>query len=522
MYDRTQNQSGPLVSVIIPTFNRAHTLGAALGSALRQTHSNIEVLVVRDGGEEVESVVHSFDDSRVVFIDRDVNRGKAFSLNEALERAGGRYIAYLDDDDIWYPNHVEVLVNCLESRPDCRLAYSDLYRTYCRVQPDGRRVVLSKVLEVSRDFDRFVMLYFNHTLHVSLMHDAALLDRTGLYNENLDVLIDWDFTRRACFYTDFCHVHDITGEYYSPVDRADRLSVIHRRCPEDYLRHVLQIRTARPPKPWPKMGDVSIILDAAGLDAATKQTLLSIWRHTFYPYKLYLPLCDGEAGGLNIEMPNVVIVPVQAKEPAATRINRSLAVCEGDYVAVVPAGFPVADLWLEDSLYALVELQADCGALILEGSTERCWACVADTQLLRGVRENHPNLSVRDSLAAAGMPARRVQAEEIPFQLDQSLAQARLARDRQNWRQAADILEYAAGRYDNSLWLRSLAAEDRFKAGDYGRCAELCGHVNAKRPTVETLLLEARLRRTNENTDGAIALLRRATQILEGTESAWT
>ena len=202
---------GPMVSIILPTFNRPLYLAQAISSAVRQRYGNLQIIVVNDGGCDVSGIVKSFDDSRIVFINRQQNRGKAFSLNEAISTAKGKYIAYLDDDDMYYPNHIETLVNVLENRSDCGVAYTDLYKAYCRIAPDGSRIVLSKVVEVSRDFDRFVMLYFNHVLHVSCLHRRDLLDKTGPYNEGLNVLIDWDMTRRLAFFSDFCHIPEVTG-----------------------------------------------------------------------------------------------------------------------------------------------------------------------------------------------------------------------------------------------------------------------------------------------------------------------
>ena len=184
---------GPLVSVLLPTYNRRRYLPQALKSIVRQTYRNLEIFVVNDGGEDVSGIVQSFNDPRIVFINRHENRGKPYSLNEALARARGKYVAYLDDDDLYYPCHVATLVDVLERQTDCQVAYSDLYKVYCNVLPDGGREVLSKCVEISRDFDRFLMLYFNHALHVSLMHRRDLLDKTGPYNEDLTVLIDYLF-----------------------------------------------------------------------------------------------------------------------------------------------------------------------------------------------------------------------------------------------------------------------------------------------------------------------------------------
>ena len=107
---------GPMVSIILPTFNRPLYLAQAISSAVRQRYGNIQIIVVNDGGCDVSGIVKSFGDPRIVFINRQHNRGKAFSLNEAIATAKGKYIAYLDDDDIYYPHHIETLVNAVENQ----------------------------------------------------------------------------------------------------------------------------------------------------------------------------------------------------------------------------------------------------------------------------------------------------------------------------------------------------------------------------------------------------------------------
>ncbi|MBN2272090.1 MAG: glycosyltransferase [Sedimentisphaerales bacterium] len=515
-------KSGPLVSVLIPTYNRAEYLREALGSAVRQDYSNIEILVIRDGGDRIDDVIRQCNDSRVVFINRDENRGIAFTLNEGLARAAGKYICYLGNDDLYYRHHVGTLVNALEDETDCGVAYSDLYRTYCRIRHDGTREVLSKVVEVSRDFDRFVMLYFNHALHVSLMHRRELVEKIGRHNEELNVLIDWDLTRKLCFFTDFYHVNEVTGEYYSPVGESDRVSVQRRKDANAYLRNVLTIRTTRPPKPWPKIKDVSIILLTEQLNQQVGGTLASMWRHTFYPYEVYLPLPQADLARLDVGMPNIVTVPVEAGASPAERVNAALTKCGGEYTAVVPNGLPMREFWLEDSLYSLIESPLRREALELEDSTDELWAVVSETDNLRDARGRFPGISVRDSLNAAGIKVRRVQPDEIPFQFDQLLCQSVSAGKDGDWLRAGRILERIAGRYGNELWMKQRAAEAYFKAGEFGKAGALARQVNDKRPTVDSLLLGARLKRLKNEFREAIVLLEEAERILEGKELVWT
>ncbi len=521
MLENYKRKVGPMVSVLIPTFNRRRYLSEALCSVLQQSYRNLQVIVINDGGEDVSDIVNSFNDPRIIFINRKENCGKAFSLNEALVRAEGKYLAYLDNDDLFYPNHIETLVNVLEKQSDCEVAYSDLYKVHCKVMPDGSRQVLSKVVEVSRDFDRFFMLYFNHALHVSLMHRRALIEKTGFYNEELDIFIDWDMTRRLAFFSDFHHVYEITGEFYSSVGESDRISIRHRKDKSNYSRNILTIRTTRPAKPWPKIVDMSIIFTTAQLNQESGKTLGCIWQHTFYPYEIYLPLPQADFR-LNTDMPNIIPVPVNPLASEAERIDASLARCEGEYIVIIPSGFAIEEMLIENSLYALINSSVSGEGFELKGSTDALWAVVVRKGDLQHARKSFPNLSVHQSLKSAGIVLRQPSFAELPFQFDNLLQEAHLAEKDGNWAEAAQMFEYIAEHHQNELLTKALAAKAFYKAGDYTRALKVSSEVNQQRPTVNTLLLEAKANREKKDFNWAIELLKRAEQILKGKELLWT
>jgi glycosyltransferase involved in cell wall biosynthesis len=516
------SQDGPLVTVLISTFNRRRYFAEALNSIVRQDYRNLQIIAVNDGGEDVSDIIDSYNDPRLLFIDRKVNRGLPCCFNEALSRAEGKYVCYLGDDDLFYPHHVSTLVNALENETDCQVAYSDLYKVYCRICPDGSRQVLSKVVQISRDFDRFFMLYYNHVLHVSLMHRRDLLEKTGLYNEYVNVLIDWDMTRRLVFFSDFYHVPVITGEFYQPAGKCDRISIAGRKDEKAYARNILRIRTTRPSKPWPKLGDMSIIFLTDGVNKQAGATLGSIWQRTFYPYEVYIPLPGGSIERLDTEMPNIIAVDVSPFSSQDERVDAALAECEGDYITIVPSGFPMREFWVEDSLYALINSPRRNEGLELEDSREDLWAIVVRKEELLNARISFPNLPVRESLNAAGITIRRLRPEEIPFQFDQLLEKARTAEQNGNWSRAAEMFEYITKHHQNELWMKSLAAKASFKAGRHIRAAKLSNEINLRRPTVDTLLLEAKVKRDQKDFHSAIQLLERAEQILEGREFIWT
>lgn len=514
-------KSDPLVTVLISTFNRRRYFAEALESIINQEYKNLQIIAANDGGEDVSDIVNCYKDSRLLFINRKINRGLPYTFNEALAQAQGKYICYLGDDDLFYPHHVSTLVDALENQTDCLVAYSDLYKVYCKIGPDGSRKVLSKVVEISRDFDRFFMLYYNHVLHVSLMHRRDLLEKTGLYNEKVNVLIDWDMTRRLVFFSDFYHVPVITGEFYQPAGKCDRISILGRKDERKYARNILRIRTTRPAKPWTKIKDMSIIFISDQINKQAGTTLGSIWQRTFYPYQVYLPLSAENFEKLDIEMPNIIPVLINPSSSEEQRIDAALAQCEGEFITIVPSGYPLREFWVEDSLHALINNSVHNEGFELEDSTDRLWAVVLRKEDLQFARRNFPGLPVRESLIAAGITIRRLKPEEIPFQFDQLLEKAQEAEKNGNWSKAAIMFEYMRKHHQNELWMKSLIAKASFMAGFHTRAANLSHEINSQRPTVDTLLLEAKIKRKQKDFESAITLLGKAEQILEGNQLIW-
>jgi len=515
-------KSKPVVTVLISTYNRPRYFAEALESIVRQDYRNLQIIAANDGGEDVINIVNSYDDPRLLFINRKENRGLPYTLNEALAQAQGKYICYLGDDDLFYPNHVSTLVNALENQTDYQVAYSDLYKVYCKVCPDGSRKALSKVVEISRDFDRFFMLYYNHVLHVSLMHRRDLLEKTGLYNEKVNVLIDWDMTRRLVFFSDFYHVPKITGEFYQPAGKCDRISILGRKNEREYAKNILRIRTTRPPKPWTKIKDMSIFFITEKINKQAGATLGSIWQRTFYPYEVYLPLSAENFEKLDTEMPNIIPVPVNPSSSKDQRIDAALTQCKGEYITIVPSGYPMREFWVEDSLHALINSSVHNEGFELEDSTDKLWSVLLKKEDLLYARRSFPNLPVRESLKAAGITIRRIEPEEIPFQFDQLLEKAKEAEKNGNWSRAVEMFAYMEKHHQNELWMKSLAAKASYMAGAHTRAFNLSQELNRQRPTVDTLLLEAKIKRSQKDFDSAIILLEKAEQILEGNQLLWT
>lgn len=100
-----------LVSIIIPTFNRSHYIKRAINSVLNQTYENIEIIIVDDcSNDDTMSIIKSFRDKKIHYYRNTKNRGASFSRNKALAFSKGKYINFLDDDDVLLPNKIELQI----------------------------------------------------------------------------------------------------------------------------------------------------------------------------------------------------------------------------------------------------------------------------------------------------------------------------------------------------------------------------------------------------------------------------
>lgn len=282
-------RSSPKVSVLMGTYNRPDYLREAIQSVMNQSMKDWELLVMNDGGVDVAGIVQSFQDDRISYFHDEVNRGLAHRLNFGLKEARGDYIAYLGDDDLYYPNHLEILTRAIDGNPGIGAVYSDLYGVPCiKDETNGKRFPLNKFIQASRDYNRDAMFCFNHTLHVSLMHRKDLALRAGGYDETIKVLIDWNMTRKLSFYTDFKHISKLTGEYYMPIKKSDRISSLERQDNESYKHNLRKIMADHPPEPWSKVDRISIIFPVDAWDDSSTSILTDLADKLFYPVRFVL------------------------------------------------------------------------------------------------------------------------------------------------------------------------------------------------------------------------------------------
>jgi len=240
-----QARKSPLVSVLMATHNRPDYLPRAVRSVLGQTYANLELILVNDGGPSVAGLIREIGDARVTLMELPENRGKAHAINQAFAISRGTYVAHLDDDDIWFPDHLETLLLALETIPGVDMAYSDAYKV--ELDSDGSEV--SREVKYHHQAEIYDLLENNQITGISVVHRRELFTRAGGMDESLSVLIDWDLWRRMAALTMPHHVSKATAEYYlrggQAISGQGHLTNMHDADRSRYFAHRARIINKR-------------------------------------------------------------------------------------------------------------------------------------------------------------------------------------------------------------------------------------------------------------------------------------
>lgn len=256
----------PLVSVLMSTYNRKRFLPAAIESIKAQSYPNWELVLVNDGGEKVDEVVQRAADGRIRLVNLECNRGKGHAINRAFRESRGGFIAYLDDDDIWYPDHLERLLLPLCTIPGIQMAYSDAYDVWLTERYDHVFQEVDRKLRYHLQVVFENLIRQNYIQGMSVVHRRDLFERAGGVDEKLKILIDWDLWRRIAALTYPYHVSRITADHFfrdslettgkgqiTSLARADisryeknKLRVIRKAFPPELeAKHALELAATR-------------------------------------------------------------------------------------------------------------------------------------------------------------------------------------------------------------------------------------------------------------------------------------
>ena len=144
-----------LVSIIMPSYNTGKFIQETLDSVFAQTYTNWEIIIVDDcSTDNTDEIVGAIQDERIRYFKNEKNSGAAISRNRALCEARGKWIAFLDSDDLWHPTKLEKQIRFMEEN-----GYHFSYTNYVEVDDDGN--ALGSLWTGPRKISKLAMYSFN-------------------------------------------------------------------------------------------------------------------------------------------------------------------------------------------------------------------------------------------------------------------------------------------------------------------------------------------------------------------------
>ena len=205
-------KQGSLVSVVIPTYNRARTLRRSVESVLRQSYKNLELIVVDDAStDDTKAVLSSIDDARMRVITHEFNKGVAAARNTGATHARGAHLAFQDSDDEWLADKLSKQVAVFESAGDKCVAIYCIKVVYGRDQSlkyGTRRVVCvpgPDEIELSGDLNTRLQQTSLVSPQTVLCSKRAF-EQAGGFDEKLKNNEDYDFILRLSALGEFAFV----------------------------------------------------------------------------------------------------------------------------------------------------------------------------------------------------------------------------------------------------------------------------------------------------------------------------
>lgn len=200
----------PLISVIIPTYNRSFLLKRALKSVLEQTYQNLEIIIVDDASkDDTENVVSGLGSSKIRYFKHDVNKGAQAARNTGIKNAKGSFIAFLDSDNEWYPQKLEKQIEAFRvSSEKVGVVYSfhDEINTIINTR---KEMIYKQSGDVYKD-----LLTYSLIDYITPLVKSDCFKKIGLLDEKVPAFHEWDTFIRLARNYHFGLVPETLAAYY--------------------------------------------------------------------------------------------------------------------------------------------------------------------------------------------------------------------------------------------------------------------------------------------------------------------
>ncbi|MFD2237515.1 glycosyltransferase family 2 protein [Aureimonas populi] len=233
-------QDGPLVSIVIPTYNRMATLPATIESVRAQTYANIELVIVDDRSSDgTREFLNGLDlPFPVVVLFHEARQGGAVARNTGIAAASGEYVAFLDSDDVW---HGEKLARQMRRLKALGPGYEACFCGWASVNSSGQPFYVRSSSLEGDVHAALVRENFIGTTSAFLASRARILE-VGGFDPALKACQDWDLYLKLAKVTRFANVRDCLLDYLD--DRSERISTNPRSRMRGHLRVYAKHRRA--------------------------------------------------------------------------------------------------------------------------------------------------------------------------------------------------------------------------------------------------------------------------------------
>ena len=189
-----------LVSIVLPTYKRAHVLPSAITSVLNQTYANLELIVVDDNSpDDTRDVVASFSDPRIRYVRNDPNLKLPRALNRGFSLSRGEYLTWTSDDNLYAAAAIEKMVGVMRTKA-CDFVYADYYH-FTDLDRDGRPLETRH-----RKLPHTLQLEKGNHIGACFMYARGVYEAVGEYDPELFLVEDYDYFMRIAKRFRICHV----------------------------------------------------------------------------------------------------------------------------------------------------------------------------------------------------------------------------------------------------------------------------------------------------------------------------
>lgn len=259
----------PLVSIIMPTYNRKNTISKAIESVISQTYSNWELLIIDDyGTDDIKAFIDNeyHDEKRIKCVGNSRKKGVSGARNTGIIKSSGEYIAFLDSDDEWTPNHIDELLNAM-IKENIDMGFSLWYersgdQLKKNIDSCDNKKLLKRALKKlpvkicdkyfvwDEYFFEYTIITYFYCYHLNtmivkkeLLCKIGMFDEKLLTNEDCDLLFHLLCQNKFVLYNDYHYIYNVSEDGLFSFQRFNDMNFEKISKDEDYVRKITQLGT---------------------------------------------------------------------------------------------------------------------------------------------------------------------------------------------------------------------------------------------------------------------------------------